>query len=358
MKLILFGPHVMLFPQEVIANQAVDVVIVGEPEVVFSAWSDELESVPGIWYKKNDLVWRNDKVPVLEDLDSLPFPAWDLLPVFRYDALGMLGSRAPFVLVLASRGCPHGCNYCPYPIVQGRKRRIRSVQNVIAELEWLNGEIGIRAVLFRDPEFALDRNWTYALCDEISNRTIDIVWRCETRIENLDDKLIQAMAAAGCIGINIGIESGDRKIVSHMGRRFVEFKRSRAIIDICRKYGIETFCFFMIGFPNETLWSAARTILYAVRLFPDHVQFSVVTPYPGTPLAAMVRAQGFQVSCDMARATGYCSMMRSEKLSAAAIQCIQSWAEWLWHLRKNHLSFYTVRQLFRLVVALVRPRSI
>lgn len=333
--IVFWGPHVALFPQKLLSYTFVDEVVVSEPEAVFSVWNEDSKLNPGTWIKKDGLVLKGESVMAIEDLDSLPFPAWDLLPYAKYDALQMLKNKAPFVLVLASRGCPHGCAYCPYPISQGRKRRSRSVQNVIAELEWLVNDLGVKAIFFRDPEFAIDRFWIISLCAEIKVRNLEVVWRCETRIENLDFQLLEVMAAAGCIGINIGIESGDKKNLYAVGRNFVDIDRSRNIIDTCKKKGIETFCFFMIGFPTETYSSAIKTIYYALKLFPDYAQFTIVTPYFGTPMLTEVENSDLQVSTKLTRMTGYNSVMRSSHLASSTIQRIHAVAEFLWNIRKS-----------------------
>lgn len=339
-KILMYGPHVMLHPDDVLSRECVDVIIVSEAEAVFSQFREpvQLENYEGIWYKGDNGVIRNKPRPVCHDLDRLPFPAWDMLPYGSYDATRLMRHIKPVITVLASRGCPHGCMYCPYPVVQGRKRRVRSPENVVNELVWLSTQLGVKAVLFRDPEFSLDRTWTVVFCNILIHKKLALSWRCETRLENLDASLLSLMASSGCIGINLGIESADKRVLRSINRVPVSLWSAKHIINCCSKHGIDTFCFFIIGLPDETRLSAIKTILSALWLNPDFAQFSVATPYPGTELQRFAEGSGFREQGDLSALTGYHATLRTKYLSIHEVDTLHRYANFLWTVRASGIA--------------------
>jgi anaerobic magnesium-protoporphyrin IX monomethyl ester cyclase len=326
---IFFGPHCSLFPQETLDNESVDAIILGEPEITLSEILErkQFTGVEGIWYKQDNKIIKNKMRKPIDNLDSLPFPTWDLLPYGSYDGgSDLMRNLKPFVTVQTSRGCPHGCGYCPYPIAQGRKYRFRSPENVVDELEWLVNKLNIKSVLFRDPEFALRTDNVKRICNGIIRRRLKLAWRCETRIENLDKELINLMAEAGCIGINMGIESSDEAVLQNVGRKAVPFDRAKKIIDFCKMREIDTFCFFIFGLPGETKKSAYTTIDYATRLNATFTQFTVATPFFGTSLRTWAEKNKFIENYALSKITGYDAAMRNENMTIKEIMCLQSFA--------------------------------
>lgn len=328
-RTILFGPHVALFPEETIKHPFVDAIVLGEPERVILdiCEAGDFSGCKGVWHKEGDEVLKNPQSRFVIDLDQLPFPSWDLLPYRAYSGGGLMRNLTPFVTALTSRGCPHGCGYCPYPVAQGRKLRVRSAENVVEELEWLINELGIKAVLFRDPEFAFSRNRVIAICEGILQKGLKLAWRCETRMENLDEQMITIMARAGCIGINMGIESSDERVLHQVKRKAVPLEHAMKVVRACKRNGIDAFCFFILGLPGETKESALRTIEYSLRLNPSYVQYTVATPYPGTELRRWAEENGFIENDSMIAITGYEVAMRNEYMTAEEIR----WLLWFAH---------------------------
>jgi len=324
-RIIVFGPHASIFPEQVLAEQAVDAVVIGEPEFALPDIyrRQGFAEVEGVWYKHDGATVQNPPRAMIENLDVLPFPAWDLLPYRSYEGGQLMGNKKPFVTILSSRGCPNGCFYCPYPVTQGRKWRSRSPESVVAEMVDLAEGLGVKAVLFRDPEFAFNRDRVTAICSELIRLAVPIGWRCETRIEDLDRELIALMARAGCTGINIGIESSDETVLAQMGRRSVPVEKAKQLVRTCRNNRIDAFCFFVLGLPGETRTSALKTIDYAMALNPRFIQFSVATPYPGTKLRAMAHSRGFIEDNSLTSITGYDATMRNEHMTVADIRKLQ-----------------------------------
>lgn len=327
-KIILFGSHLTLFPRLALQHPFVDAVIVGEAELAFPDIIErgEFGGCEGVWYRDNDEVVEAGSCKPIIDLDALPFPAWDLVPYHAYDGTEQMRGIKPFVTALTSRGCPYACSYCPYPVAQGRQLRVRSPGNVVDELTWLANSLQVKAVLFRDPEFALQRSRVVGICESILKRNIKIAWRCETRVEDLDDDLLALMACAGCIGINMGIESADPQVLKNMHRNAVPLEESQRIVKACKRYGIDTFCFFILGLPGEDAQSALMTIRYAVKLNPTTVQFTVATPYPGTEFRRWAESQGYIEDSASIALTSYNAAVRNEHLTIQEIRWLQTYA--------------------------------
>lgn len=337
-KVVVFGPHVAFFPEQTLKSAFIDAVVVDEPELTFLdiCQRGKFDGCKGLWHKQKNYIVKNEKRGPIDNLDQLPFPAWDLIPFQRLEGTSYMRNLKPFVTALTSRGCPHGCAYCPYPVVQGRKLRVRSPESVVNELEWLANELGVKAVLFRDPEFSLQRTRVIDICEGILKRGIRLAWRCETRLENLDRDLISLMSKAGCIGLNVGIESFDKQVLQSVKRKEVSLGQAKKIVRACKKNMIDTLCFFILGLPGQTKKSALKTINYALKLKPTNMEFTVATPYPGTELRAWAQSRGFIKDDSLTAITGYKVAMRNEHMTVEEISRLQQFAnearEMQWHM--------------------------
>jgi anaerobic magnesium-protoporphyrin IX monomethyl ester cyclase len=249
-----------------------DFVIAGEPEEAAMRLFDG-EVLSGIAISGQ-----------LDDLDALPFPRWDLIGHKARQAGGKLlvrpiGGAFP---VLASRGCPEFCTYCPHRILAGHRER--SVASIIKELEYLCDSHPNPYVIFRDPLFTQDRARCLALADEIVARGLKLRFECETRLDRLDESLLQSLHRAGLRAMSFGVESLDPATLKKAGRRPIPPEQQRAILSFCRSLGIKTAAFYVFGFLQDSWDSIAQTIDYAIQLGSTFAQFKILTPYPGTPL--------------------------------------------------------------------------
>jgi radical SAM superfamily enzyme YgiQ (UPF0313 family) len=222
----------------------------------------------------------------LDDLNALPFPRWDLVrdrPARRRASwlhVRTFGGGA--YPVLASRGCPEFCTYCPHRILADH--RARSVDNIADELEELCGRYPRPYVIFRDPLFTEDRARVVALCEEIGRRDLRLRFECETRLDRLDEGLLILMRRAGLSAMSFGVESMAPETLKKAGRRPIPHPHQQAIIDFCREIGVMTAAFYVFGFVQDTWDSIALTIDHAIQLGSTFAQFKILTPYPGTPL--------------------------------------------------------------------------
>ena len=227
----------------------------------------------------------NGLVPSREaaDLDGLPLPRWDLLAQRS-------GPRLPFVArplrggipLLASRSCPEFCTYCPHRILSSY--RTRSVASIVEELAMLCDRFPRPYVIFRDPLFSQDRDRCLALADEILSRGLRLRFECETRLDRLDAELIERLHRAGLRAMSFGVESESGEILRKVARRPIPSDQQRAMVEECRKRGIATAAFYVLGFLHDDWQSIAATIAYAADLGSTVAQFKLLTPYPGTAL--------------------------------------------------------------------------
>ncbi len=276
-------------PDMALHNSTIDAVVRGEPEltvrdaVAALARGEDPLQVPGLSVQRDGALLHNPERSPLqgESLDDLPVPARGLVDGAPYRIPTMEG---PITTVVSSRGCPINCTYCGYVVAQGVSWRGRSARNVFDELQHVV-DLGIRNVVFRDPLFAHDRQRVVDLCTLMVEADLGLKWQCETAIKTVDAELLELMSRAGCMSISFGVESGNEVLQRKYSRgKIKDHAHAKAVIDACRRYGIGTRCFFMIGFPEETPDMVRQTIDLAVYLNPDTVQFTAVTPYPDTKL--------------------------------------------------------------------------
>ena len=216
----------------------------------------------------------------IQDLDSLPFPAYDLMPLEKYT---VLGHRLEHFPMITSRGCPFGCRYCSSSLFLGRKFRARSPKNVVDEIEWLVGDFKAKYIAFSDDTFTLSKRRVIEICDEIIKRNLDIKWSCSSRVDTISKELLEKMKDAGCSAIYYGVESASQRVLNYYKKR-INLERVKEAVKLTKKAGIEVICSFIIGSPYETKEDMKATLKFALKLNPDYAQFSILTPYPGTDI--------------------------------------------------------------------------
>ncbi|MGH9685853.1 MAG: B12-binding domain-containing radical SAM protein [Candidatus Acidiferrales bacterium] len=307
-----------------------DYVLRGEPDatVYELVTGQPEEEILGLEARTTGGWKENQSRPFEKDLDKLPFPKWERLPYkqYRLPRSSATAKRA-FLPMLTSRGCPFGCHYCPYPVGQGLQWRFRSPKNVVDEIEHLVKDLGIEYVLFRDPMFSMRQDRVVEICNEIQRRNLAFKWKCETRPDCLTEDTIRAMAAAGCDGINFGVESSEIAIQKNVGRKPISGEKVMAMTALCRKYGIKTFCFFIIGLPGDTIHTVLETIGFAVRLRPNWVQFNSATPMIGTKLREWALSKGLTTDDDYSYRSCHEVIAGNESLSKGQVAALLGFAK-------------------------------
>jgi len=273
----------------------------------------------------------------IDDLDSLPFPRWDLVTEDRGTQLGIKWSSRPVgggYPLLASRGCPEFCTYCPHRILAGY--RTRSIANIADELERLCDQFHRPYVIFRDPLFSERRDRCVELCDEIEARGLKLTFEAETRLDRLDVALLDKLYDAGLRAMSFGVESLSPATLKRSGRRPIPETHQRQIIDHSRKRGIVTAAFYVLGFLQDDWNSIAATIDYATDLGSTFAQFKILTPYPGTPMFKQLEPLIFEK--DWEQFDGYTPTFKHPNLTDRELRYLLGAAYKRFYMRPSYLA--------------------
>lgn len=347
------GPHISLIP-EVIKNYE-NVEFIVKNEIEYSTLEvaknfPKLSEIKGIIYKQNGKIIENPAREFIKNLDELPFPAYHLLPMKKYSHL--LFKRKYFTTVLSSRGCPFGCNYCPYPLGFGDVWRGRSPENVIEELKLLQEKYKIKSVLFRDQIFTFNMERAENICDQIVKEGIDIDWRCEARIDRLSKELMIKMKKAGCQGIHVGIESGDPQILEKSAKVGLTLEMVEQRFKEANEIDLQLLGFFIIGLPEQTKQSVMKTFDMIRRMKVKRLWFTPIVPYPGTELYNIATKKGWLSSEDWSKFTGRDVIMRTDNLTMDDIQELVSIGNGMFSSpSKDLLSTTLTKRGFKIVIS-------
>ena len=259
-------------------------IVKGEPENFFMNLNYTKKDID--LYFKTGTDQRNSVNGVVSNLDDLPFPDWsDYVEKYplKNNFVGFNSKVA--IPISSSRGCPYSCfHYCTYPLQQGRKVRYRSAENIVKEIKHWVEKLKTNKFIFRDPVFSINRKYTVALCEEIIKENLKIEFLIETHLKNLDDELIALLKKAGLKMVYIGIESSNPEVLKGIKRFTVDNDQQYQIIKKLKNSGIIVKSMFMLANPGDTVETIKNTIEYSKLLPNQLVQFSVFTPYPGTPV--------------------------------------------------------------------------
>ncbi|HEY5622829.1 MAG TPA: radical SAM protein, partial [Gammaproteobacteria bacterium] len=247
--------------------------------------------LPGVSYlSERGEVVHNDRMPLVRELDKLPFPAWDLINLKEYRNRWQRRHGMFSINLVTTRGCPYHCNWCAKPI-WGQRYNSRSPENVVAELVQLSESIDLDHVWFMDDIFGLKPGWVQRFADSLEKHGLRIRFKCLTRSDLLRRPgEIESLARAGCETVWIGAESGSQKILDAMekGTTVEDIERTSARL---REHGIRVGHFIQFGYPGETMREIKSTLAMLRRVMPDELGISVSYPLPGTPFYERVKAQ-------------------------------------------------------------------
>lgn len=256
----------------------IDYIVRGQGEKILLNLINALNSkmktdeVKGTAYWSNGQIITTANEEILNDLDELPLPAYHLLDMKQYDRYN----------IISSRGCPYNCNYCASNIIHKRVK-YRSPQRIIEEIEHLINNYGYKHFWFSDDTFTSNYKHTSELLDLMIERKLDISWSCLTRVNKTQKDLLEKMKKAKCKYISYGVESGDPDMLKKMDKR-IELEEVKNALSLTKQVGIDTYTFFLIGYPGETLESVQKSFDLIKEVKPTGVSFAVVIPLPGTKL--------------------------------------------------------------------------
>jgi radical SAM superfamily enzyme YgiQ (UPF0313 family) len=280
------GTHMMIFPDETLSYDSFDYGFTGEAEEPFLRFlsflekgSPDLSQIPGLVYRVDDRVAVNEPYGFNEDLDSLPFPAFHLLDLSKYK---MPNTGDNLISLFLSRGCPFKCGFC-FRGPQMQMIRFKSVDRAIEEITHVVEKYGVRSINFVDETITLNKKYFLEFAAKLKARNFDLEWQAPTRVTSLDEETVIAAKECGCHTFRLGIESGSDEILKRINKG-ISTSASRKAVALCRKHGIKTVGYFLIGYLGETEETIRQTIRFSKELGLDYAAFYPVTPFPETEL--------------------------------------------------------------------------
>ncbi len=275
------GAHFSVMDIEVMEQvRTLDVAIRGEYELTIKelAQGKLLEDIAGVTYRKDGKIKRNPERPFLENMDILPMPARHLLDNSLYTRPD---TGEMMTAVQTNRGCPAKCVYCLVNIVSGRKINSRSPENIVAEMKECKEKFGIFNFYFRADTFTWDKDWMIKVCKAIIDENLDVTWVCNSRVDTIDEERLKWLKKAGCWMIGFGVESGDQGIMNKINKG-TTLEQAADAIQLCKKFKIKTYLFWVLGFPWETDETIQNTMKFAKKIGGDFAEFHIAYPFPGT----------------------------------------------------------------------------
>lgn len=300
--IVVGGAHPTIVPEEIFERSKADVAVVGEGELTFFEILEridsggDLKSIAGTVVKDGNIIRRNPLRPFIENLDDLPYPARDLLEIEKYP--GYMYKRFKYDTdIISARGCPFNCTYCSNPIWKQQKPwyRLRSPQNVVDEIEHIVKTYGIREIFDQTDEFNGSKKWAKEVCDEIIKRKLDIAWKAQMRVDNIDEELADKLKKAGFWMGLFGLESVNNKSLEGI-KKSQTLEQMNTALNIMKSRDIKCFGLFMAflvweengNLCFESKEDSLRTLAYVKKLIKEkklHLfGWSMTTPYPGSAL--------------------------------------------------------------------------
>ncbi len=228
----------------------------------------------------------------LNDIDALPHPDWTDFRLDRYRYYPLLRGRG-VATMLASRGCPYACNFCPYPAGQGEPFRPRAIADIVAEMAELVRDHGVQSILFRDPTFTLDMPRAKTLCRAITAAKLGVQWGIETRLDRLDNEMVDLLAAAGCASVTVGLDPVDAKTRRASHRKGYDQGHAEAMLERLRKRGVASAGLFVVGLPDQSEAELREAFAWIEGTALTYVNYHQATVFPGTELYAEALAKGW-----------------------------------------------------------------
>lgn len=345
-----------------------DIIVKGEGEETMKEIVEtvktgaDVSAIKGIVFRAKDgSVLENMDRPLIKDLDSLPFPARHLLPMEAYKKRGFSTSGVYFKHdlylsgLVTSRGCTGRCIFCADHTIYKHQCRMRSPENVIAEIKHAMKDFNARVFFFHDAHFTQSPRRAKQICELILQENLKIIWACSARVDTVSKELLVLMKRAGCARVGYGIETGSPRMLRIMNKH-VSFKQMKDAIDWTREAGMLSFIYLVYGIPGETSRDIQLTRQLIMTLKPNFVNQNVAIPYPGTRLREIATEQGM-IKNDRWEAynfpygnvldyPGYDEMF---KLQGKILRDFYTSTFFAWNILKNLKSVYQVAFYFKLL---------
>ncbi len=330
------GIHPTILPEESIGIEGIDMICRGEGEAPLTELCHKMENnedisdIPNLWVKNNGTITRNALRNLIEDMDKLPFPDRSI-----YDYQNLFDEREGVAVFLASRGCPLNCTYCSNHALRkiygkGSKTvRFRSVDSIIEEIKQvLHDYPFIKIVNFHDDILFLKKSWAEEFAEKY-RREIKLPFICNARADVTNEATVNLLKEAGCYLVKFGIESGNENIRTGVLNRHMTNEQIKNAFALCKKAGIMTFSFNIVGFPYETPATVLDTIKLNATIGVNYLQATIFQPYQGTKLAEICREKNFMRTDDLGPSFFSASVLKLNALSSAQILMFKEYFRFL-----------------------------
>lgn len=360
--IVIGGPHATVAPDTLLQSDSVDAVVVGEGERpllhLIGAFPDEglMISHPSIRTRKKAAPDGGVKSPgsctdIVENLDELPFPAYDLLDMNQYInnwfQMDVVSPDLRGTNVLVSRGCPFSCSFCQPTLnrIFGERVRYRSPKRVVAEIEYLKRAYKINSFILTDDTPTFNPKWMHSFVEALKEKGLNMAWGCNTRVGLLSKSMLAEMKSVGFRRVMVGIESGSQRILDEVYHKGIKLHDVPGFVRTMKAEGMKVFAYFMLGAPTETKQEIRRTIDLAFSLPIDEATFSITTPLPGTYLEQRMLSDGFTISRRFSDYDYYSSLIYDQGLGSRTIRRFQ---------REAFVKFYLHPYRWPLLIRMVR----
>jgi len=341
--IVFVGPFVTALQEDIFKRcKYVDIVVLREYEYTILDIANALKnnksfsSVSGILYKKDKRIIRTKPRELIQDLDKLPIPAYDLIDLRKFVETVFI--RLPAATTITSRGCPAQCVFCTFPnTIYSHQFRAQSPEKVLEEAKFLVDKFKIKEIRYDDDTFEVNQKRAIDICKLLKKEDLDLTWQPQSRPDLMNDKLCKAMADSGCVKILFGVESGDDEILRKMRKGMTTDIIRRGVMT-ARKYGIYLHNCFMVGFIWDTLETIQKTFNFAYELNGEFTQFSIATPLPGTPYYEIVKNSGYLISDFWDRDSFHNAGVNFPNLSAEEINRISKEAYTKFYMRPEYIA--------------------
>ncbi len=351
MAVVAGGAHPTFLSELCMKDAPIDFIIKGEAEESFPELLSKLgngkayDDIDGLVWRDNGVVRENPKVSFIQDLDTLPFPAHDLLPTEKYFELALpmaYSFMSPRTLpVVTSRGCPCRCTFCSSTHLWGKRYRMRSAENVMAELDWLVDRFKIEEIKFQDDNLTVKRKRAEQIFNAMIERPYRLFWNTPNGIAvwTLDQDLLELMVRSGCFEITMAIESGNQEVLSNLIKKPLKLEKAREVNEAAKKLDLSRAGYFIIGFPGETREQIMDTVRFARELKLAGWGIFIYNPLPGSELYEECVRRGFITEQSFFEAGNqyFSSVIDSEEWTAEELESI---------IRKEYMRSYFTGLMF------------
>ncbi|MGA2680435.1 MAG: radical SAM protein [Candidatus Bathyarchaeia archaeon] len=302
------GPHVTTVPKRFLEEaNSVDIAVAGEGEYImpeiagFLEGKKPLNEILGIAFRQDGKVKVNSPRDFIENLDDLPYPAYELVDMERYlspKKIGYRSFRNRAISMITSRGCPFNCCFCSVHLHMGKVFRANSANYVLQHIEYVVEKFDVKNIFFEDDNLTLDLARFEAICDGLIAKKIKIGWETPNgvRADCLNMNLLKKMKKSGCNSVFFGVESGDQQILDNVICKSLDLNRVVEVAKICRDIDLKTGAFYIIGFPGEKKENMQKTVDFALKLKRDYdvgMHLFMATPSYGTRLYEECKSKGY-----------------------------------------------------------------